>query len=139
MNDRITPRERGLLKGALRRVFSRSELREAAMSTVRIEHSDLKRPRCKKWGYCQSCGEVTPEWRLTVDHISPVIPVSSSFEELGLDGTADRLWCSLNNLQVLCESCHDSKSSSEKAERKSFKNKNKSDSVKTKRKGRNNT
>lgn len=122
MNKRITPRERGLLKGALRRVFSRSELRRAVIEAAIVEHSDPSRPRVKKWCKCAVCGQPEAKSYTTVDHILPVIPLDSSFEELGLDGTVDRLWCVESNLQAICVVCHDEKT---KLERKSRKKKGK--------------
>lgn len=118
MNARVTPRERGLLKGSIRRIFSRSDLRKAALARVLIEHSDESRPRVKRWGYCQQCGVVTPLYLLTVDHISPVIPTNTSFEEMGLDKTIDNMWCPVDNLQALCDTCHDAKTAIERKERK---------------------
>lgn len=118
MNPRITSKERGLLKGAIRRVFSRSDLRREAWNRVIIEHSDEKRPRVKRWGYCQSCGEVVPAYTLKIDHIDPVIPTGQSFEEIGLDKTVDRMWCTVDNLQALCDTCHDSKTAIERKHRK---------------------
>ena len=114
MNNRVTAKERGLLKGALRRVFSRSELRQQALKRVLTEHNDPKRPRVKKWGYCEECGEVTAAYELTIDHKDPVIPPHTTFEEMGLDKTADRLWCDLANLQAICNTCHDAKTKRER-------------------------
>lgn len=118
MNYRITKKERGLLKGAIRRVFSRSELRQSILAKVSIEHTDVNRPRVRRWGYCESCGEVTAQYELTVDHISPVIPTDTSFEEMGLDKTVDNMWCSVDNLQALCDHCHDAKTALERKQRK---------------------
>lgn len=118
-NPRITKKERGLLKGAMNRVFSRSELRQACLARVRqAGYSDPKRPRVTKWGYCENCGEVIPEYLIDVDHIQPKIPVHKSFEELTLDQYADALFCELDNLQNLCPSCHDRKSAIETRLRK---------------------
>jgi 5-methylcytosine-specific restriction endonuclease McrA len=125
LNPRVTKRERGLLKGAINRVFSRSELRQQALDRVTIEHFDSKRPRVTKWAYCESCGVVTPRYLLDVDHKSPRVPLHSSFDQLSLDEYVDRTWCELDNLQCLDENCHNSKSSVEKKLRKYNKEKNK--------------
>jgi 5-methylcytosine-specific restriction endonuclease McrA len=118
MNDRITKRERGLLKGALRRVFSRSELRQKVLNTADIQHHDLSRPRVKKWSRCPVCYTAVPKYTMVVDHIDPVIPINSSFELMSLDTVVDRLWCIENNLQPLCEPCHTKKTKVEREERK---------------------
>lgn len=122
MNSRITPKERGLLKGAIRRVFSRSELRRKVIDAAVIEHSDPKRPRVTKWCRCFICLNPTAKYQTQVDHVIPVIPINSSFEELGLDATADRTWCDEENLQAICESCHDIKTKQERKARKEAKN-----------------
>ena len=117
-NPRITKRDRGLIKGALRRVFSRSELRNKVITASLVEHSDPSRPRVKKWGLCAGCNKPEARSYLIVDHISPLIPIGSSFEEMSLDVVVDRLWCVENNLQVLCISCHDEKNKQERKARK---------------------
>ena len=117
-NSRITPKERGLLKGAIRRVFARSDLRRKVLDAQNVIHSDPTRPRVKKWSRCQVCKTVFPRYLAVVDHVEPVIAVNSSFEEQGLDLTADRTWSEEGNLQVICESCHNEKSKSEREQRK---------------------
>lgn len=123
-NPRITPKERGLLKGSIRRVFARSELRLKVLSRVTIEHSDPNRPRVKKWGYCETCGVVTPKYLLAVDHVIPVIAVDSTFEDQGADATINRTWCEEINLAAICDTCHNHKTALERAERKRLKNGN---------------
>ncbi len=118
MNKRITPRERGLLKGALRRVFSRSDLRRKIIDASVIEHSDPTRPRVKKWCRCNVCKQPEAKSYTVVDHLEPVVSLNTTFEEQGLDKTADRLWCDEKNLQSICEKCHDKKTAEEKKQRK---------------------
>lgn len=118
MNKRITAKERGLLKGSIRRVFARSELRQKIINSVDITHSDLNRPRVKKWSLCPVCKTPKPKYTMVVDHISPVIPVEMSFEEMSLDDVIDRMWCEENNLQPICEDCHKVKTKLEQAERR---------------------
>lgn len=109
------------VKGGLRRAFARSELYHMARSIYRVEHFDPNHPRCKKWAYCAACGIVTPEWRTDLDHIHPLVPFDKHFEDMSLDEAAERLWCELDNLQVLCETCHQLKSNEEKEKRKPYK------------------
>lgn len=121
MNPKLTPKERGLLKGSIRRVFARSELRQQVLQTVRIDHYDADRPRVKKWGLCPGCLLKVPLYKFQVDHKDPVIPTNSSFEEMTLDEVVDRTWTTENNLTPLCESCHTVKTKAESAERKRHK------------------
>lgn len=122
MNDRITPKERGLLKGSIRRVFARSELRRKVLATASITHIDPERKRVKKWSKCPLCGLPTPTYLMQVDHISPVIPLDKTFEEIGLDQTVDRTWCNENNLMPVCKTCHTKKTKEERKARKELKN-----------------
>lgn len=105
-NPRVTKADRGRLKGALRKAFIYSDLRTACITAHTIEHSDQRNPRCEFWGWCGVCGVVMPRWKLEVDHISPVILETTSFEEMGCDATVDRMWSELANLQCICDDCH---------------------------------
>jgi hypothetical protein len=120
-NDRISPKERNLLKGAIRRVFSRSELRRTALNRVKIEHSDPARPRVKTWYYCEHCGELFPQYLLNIDHVDPIVPVFTTLDRMTWDQVVDRIWCEIHNLQVLDLTCHKRKSKMESEERKKFK------------------
>ena len=121
MNDRITKKERGLLKGAIRRVFSRSELRKQVLDAYETEHVDPKRPRVNKWAWCSVCGEVSPKYKMQVDHQDPVVEIHSSLEQMTWDELVDRIWCERNNLTVMCISCHTSKSKLEMKARRAHK------------------
>ncbi len=121
MNNRITKKERGLLKGAIRRVFSRSELRKKVLETVRVEHSDPTRARVKRWGFCPECKKIIPLYLFQVDHIIPVIHIGETLEDLSWDTLVDRIWCVESNLQPLCLTCHKQKSKLEGVQRRKAK------------------
>lgn len=120
-NSRISAKERGLIKGALRRVFSRSELRRAAVDASRIEHEDAGRPRVKKWSRCPVCSQPTPTYLMEVDHVVPIIPVDSSLEQMTADELIDRIWCDASNLLAICKPCHKIKTKTESANRRLYK------------------
>jgi len=120
-NPRITAKERGLIKGALRRAFSRSELRNKVADSTRINHSDPERPRVKKFSWCQECGQIVPSYTTSVDHILPVIELHRSMEDMSADELIDRIWCEEENLQVLCEDDHNIKTKLENLQRREFK------------------
>lgn len=120
-NPRITAKERGLLKGSIRRVFARSDLRRKVLDSADIAHTDSTRPRVRKWSRCPICSKATPKYTMVVDHIDPVIPVDKSFEELGMDDTVNRTWCFEPNLQPICPDCHKHKTKLERAARKANK------------------
>lgn len=113
-SNRITPKERNLLKGAMRRVFARSELRRSVLEKAYWPaYNDPSRSRVKTWVKCAGCGRAEAKSYAVVDHIEPVVPLDKSFEEMTLDETADRMWCEESNLQVLDEKCHKLKTKEE--------------------------
>lgn len=117
MNERVTKKERGLIKGALRRVFSRSELRKSALNACDIEHSDPKRPRVKKWSRCTHCKAPTPKYLMEVDHVEPVVKVTEASADLDANTLVNRIWCPPINLVGTCKKCHTKKTASETKER----------------------
>ncbi len=121
MNSRVTKKERGLIKGALRRVFSRSDLRKAAVDATRITHSDPDRPRVTKWSRCPMCNGTTPTYLMEVDHQTPVVALDSSLDEMDANTLVDRIWCVPSNLLALCPQCHKLKSKAENAQRRANK------------------
>jgi len=121
MNNPKIPKERSLVMGAIRRVFSRSELRRAALEVARVEHSDPKRKRVKKWYKCRECGRPEAAWKMQVDHMFPVVPINLTLEGMSWDTVVDRTWCGKENLQVLCVPCHKAKSKQEQKARRTLK------------------
>lgn len=128
MNSRVTKKEKGLIKGALRRVFSRSELRRTAIDLSRIEHSDSKHPRVTKWSRCASCLLPTPSYKAQADHIFPVVPLDRTADEMTANELVDRMWCEAVGLQILCLSCHKLKTLLECKERHKLKKERKNGS-----------
>jgi len=61
---------------------------------------------------CASCNQVFPETTCAVDHIQPVVDPYVGFQ--GWDTLIERLFCEVDNLQVLCKPCHDRKTKREK-------------------------
>lgn len=120
-NNNLTVKERNLIKGAIRRVFSRSELRKAAIEASRIDHHDPERPRVKKWSLCPICKVKTPTYLMECDHINPIIPVGLSLEEMSWDEVINNVWCDIINLLAICKTCHHEKSKIENAERRRLK------------------
>lgn len=121
-NKRITAKERGLIKGALRRVFSRSELRQNAMKQALVsDYIDPKRPRVTKWGRCSVCKNMEPLYKMQVDHEIPVVKIDSSLEEMTADELVDNLWCDERLLKPICQPCHKAKTKAENSERRRLK------------------
>jgi len=116
------PKERNLIKGALRRVFSRSDLRRAAIDNAIIpNYKDPKRKAVKFWVKCESCGKMEAKSNIQVDHVLPVIKVTETLESLTWDELVDRIWCDAKNLSVICKPCHKVKTGLENKERRQYK------------------
>jgi 5-methylcytosine-specific restriction endonuclease McrA len=113
----LTAKERNLIKGAIRRVFSRSELRRTIVEEARISHYDPDRPRVTKWGKCQKCLTPTALYQMEVDHNEPIIPVDKSLEMMTWDEIINRIFCDKQNLTALCKPCHSVKTKLENKQR----------------------
>lgn len=120
-NPRISKKEMGLIKGALRRVFSRSDLRRKVLEAGIVEHHDPKRKRVKTWVKCEGCGVLEAKSNIDIDHKIPVIAITSSLAEMDVLELVNAMWCDESNLQRLCTVCHDAKSASETKQRAAFK------------------
>jgi len=116
-----SPKERNLVKGALRLVFSRSDVRREALSRQLIEHSDPNHPRVTKWAWCAECGEIQPAYKMEVDHVSPVIPMDKELGAMSWEEVINRLWCGVEFLQVVDKECHKRKSKEENKARREYK------------------
>ena len=122
MKNPKNPKERNLIKGAIRRVFSRSDLRREALSNSHVKgYHDPERKRVTKWGKCTECQLMVPLYQMDIDHKIPVVPINSSLEEMTWDELVDRIWCDINNLKAICKPCHKLKSALETKERRRIK------------------
>lgn len=121
-NPRVTKKEAGLIKGALRRVFGRSELRRKIIEASIVKgYKDPKRKAVKFWVKCEECKKMEAKSNVQVDHKDPLIPIHSSLEEMDWDELINRLWCKEENLSILCRPCHFSKTKAENKERRALK------------------
>ena len=122
----MTAKERNLVKGSIRRVFSRSDLRRKVLELSLVKHEDSSRPRVKNWAKCPLCKEFIPKSYMQVDHISPLIKLTETLDDLTWDEVVDRIWCHESNLMAICETCHKAKSKAENKERRRLKKEKKS-------------
>lgn len=82
---------------------------ECKMKARRPYKGPLKR---QKFEYqCNHCKKWFPEKKINVDHI---IPAGTLRYASDLPAFVEKLFCEVDNLQVLCESCHDIKTKQEK-------------------------
>lgn len=118
-NPHLSNKDRNLIKGAIRRVFSRSELRRSILNSVKVpNHFDPTRPRVKTWYKCSSCQSLHPQHSMQIDHVVPVVGINENASDMNLDTLVDRLWCDPSNLAALCVFCHRIKSAAENKLRK---------------------
>jgi 5-methylcytosine-specific restriction endonuclease McrA len=110
---------KNLIKGALRRLFTRSpvvrEVREEAV------HKTKKGVRGGKQYVCKKCKKTFALKDVQVDHIKPVIPLNKTIDDLDYNTLVKRIFTTKRNLQVLCKSCHKIKTAHERKERKRLK------------------
>lgn len=120
-SSKLTVKERNLIKGAIRRIFSRSDLRRKIVQKCVVEHSDPSRKRVKTWCLCPVCKQYVAKSSIQVDHIEPVIKITESLEDLTWDELVDRIWCDEQNLMPICIDCHKQKSKQEMKLRRAYK------------------
>lgn len=112
--------ENAAIRGALRRVFARSPL-----VIEKIQESRREVPRFLKDGsrakkdwvqrQCEVCLNWVGSTKIVIDHKIPVISTTTGFVDW--NEFIARLWCSKDNLQRICSTCHDKKSYSERISR----------------------
>jgi 5-methylcytosine-specific restriction endonuclease McrA len=69
----------------------------------------------QKWEYlCNVCNNYFPNTEINVDHIIPAGTLRSAQD---LPGFVERLFCEVDNLQVLCNVCHNKKTQDEKSKK----------------------
>ena len=82
---------------------------EAKAKAKRLYKGPLKR---QKFEYqCNQCKNWFPDKKINVDHICPAGSLNSAQD---LPDFVERLFCEVDNLQTLCEGCHNVKTKSEK-------------------------
>ena len=65
---------------------------------------------------CTGCGNFFIARDVQIDHTDPVVDPATGF--VNWDTYFDRLYCEVENLQVLCKPCHKDKTNRERKERK---------------------
>ena len=100
---------KSFLINTLRRASFRYPGRSEAMKAARIERGMYK---------CNMCGGTFRNKEIRVDHKFPVVDPTKGFETW--DIYISRMFCAASDLQIICETCHDSKSFTEKELRKLY-------------------
>jgi 5-methylcytosine-specific restriction endonuclease McrA len=118
----IKPRCHGTMTESAFWSFIRSTLRQKSRFWKPITECKLQARRLykgvnkrQKYEYqCKVCQNWFIEKKINVDHIEPAGSLNSSKD---LPGFVERLFCEVENLQVLCEKCHDKKTKTDKNEK----------------------
>ena len=105
---KLTPQERYLIKGAIRRAFRQNPRMKSVLTKARVELP----PALKKDGTpgkkpqvryrCAKCQQLVQSKHCQVDHIETVIPLHTSELDMNFEDIAQRVFCEEENLQVLC-------------------------------------
>ena len=82
---------------------------QCKMANRRTYKGPLKR---QKFEYqCNECKQWFPDKKINVDHVTPAGSLNCAND---LPGFVERLFCEIDNLQILCEACHNVKTQNEK-------------------------
>lgn len=103
---RKLPELKTWLRWQLRKISLRWPARSQAMARARVERGVYR---------CEGCGALTPAKNIQADHIIPVVGPNGF---TNWDDFIQRLFCSVENYQILCKKCHDVKTLAENKERR---------------------
>jgi 5-methylcytosine-specific restriction endonuclease McrA len=108
------------IRGAIRRVFARSpivkEMRDKVRREVPKYNKDGQRAKRDAVQYlCNECKNWVGSTKISVDHIDPVIQEHGFVDWNCFVG---RVFCASENLQVICDGCHQKKTNAERLVRK---------------------
>lgn len=101
------------LRGAFRKYPPKYEVLEEAFVGKKVNELS---GRVAKHYRCNSCKGHFPLSKVNVDHITPVVNPDTGFTTF--DSFIENLFCQKEQLQVLCEDCHDKKTREENTQRK---------------------
>lgn len=110
-------RFRSFVTSALRAASRRWPPKYKALKEAFVGRKENKKTGKLAMHYkCAKCKKLFVAADVQVDHILPVVDPKVGF--IGWDSFIDRIFCEIENLQVLCKPCHKVKTEEEKAERK---------------------
>lgn len=101
-----------VLRSGSRRWPPKYQTLNEAKTTKRINE---KSKRLAQHYLCAACQQEYTNKDVQVDHIQPVVDPKLGFQDWNT--FIDRLFCDTDNLQVLCTSCHNTKTKTEKVKK----------------------
>jgi 5-methylcytosine-specific restriction endonuclease McrA len=99
-----------------RHTFAKGALRRASLMWPEISECRRLARRGPNSYECAMCHGLFKSKECDVDHRQPVVDIIEGYQ--GLEVFAERLFCDVENLDLLCKNCHDSKSQMEVSMRK---------------------
>ena len=110
-------RFRSFVTSALRAASRRWPPKFKALKEAFVGRKTIKKTGKLAMHYkCAKCKKHFVAADVQVDHIFPVVDPKTGF--VSWDLFIDRIFCEIENLQVMCKPCHKVKTEEEKAERK---------------------
>ena len=104
-----------MVLSAMRRVFSKCHIAREVEKKALVRE---KGPRGGARYLCAVCLQPFGSREIHRDHIEPVIPVGRHAKDMTWDEIYHRIFCSVDNIQVICVKCHKIKSKDEAKLRK---------------------
>ena len=80
-------------------------------------HPTIKGVRGGKRYQCNKCKGGFTLGEIQIDHIETVVPKNIKQKDMTIQEFAERLYCEISNLQVLCKDCHKIKTNEERKSR----------------------
>jgi len=115
-NEWTEARFKSFVTSALRAASRRWPVKYLALKQALIgRKTNKKTGKLAQHFKCNACNEAFVAADVQVDHISPVVDPAKGF--ISWDIYVDRLFCEIDNMQVLCVPCHKLKSATEKLTR----------------------
>ena len=108
---------RGWIISLLRRGTMRWPPRNQCLANAKTKKKRNKKTNRLAQHYrCNGCKKEFPLREVCVDHIQAVVSTKEGFTDF--DKYIERMYCSIEGLQVLCKTCHDKKTTEERKKRK---------------------
>lgn len=110
-------RFRSFIVSALRAAFRRYPPKFAVLKNAALGKRINKATGKEAMHYkCAKCKKAFVAKQVQVDHIDPIVDPVEGF--VSWEKYIERLFCTIDNLQVLCVTCHKKKTAAEKVKRK---------------------
>lgn len=117
MKEWSEARKKSFIVAVLRNGSRRWPPKYTALNNAKTDKKiNKKTGRLAQHFRCNACKEEFPAKEVQVDHIKPVVDPKTGFKDWNT--FVKRLFCDIDNLQVLCKTCHQEKSQKEKIKKK---------------------